>query len=150
MGRRFRGDERKMGPMLKYLVTYLGAGLALAVLDFGYLMMAGQRVYRPTLDYALADKPSIPAAIIFYLVYVLGVVLLAVLPNRDAGLRKTALTGAILGAMCYATYDLTNQATLKVWATRITVIDICWGTFLTAVAASAGYLAWRWAVKTFA
>jgi uncharacterized membrane protein len=77
------------------------------------------------------------------------VVVLAVLPNRGAGLRKTALTGAMLGAMCYATYDLTNQATLKVWATRITVIDICWGTFLTAVGASAGWLAWRWASKTF-
>ena len=90
-----------------------------------------------------------PAAIVFYLVYVLGVVVLAILPNKDAGLGKTALTGAMLGAFAYATYDLTNQATLKVWATRITLIDICWGTFLTAVGASAGYLAWRWAAKTF-
>ena len=136
--------------MLKYLIAYLWAGAALAILDFAYLTVAGQRVYRPTLDYALADKPAMPAAIVFYLVYVLGVVLLAVLPNKKAGLGKTALTGALLGAMCYATYDLTNQATLKVWATRITVIDICWGTFLTAVGASAGYLAWRWALKAFA
>jgi uncharacterized membrane protein len=135
--------------MLKYLITYLGTGVAFAVLDFVYLTVAGQKVYRPTLDYALADKPAMPAAIVFYLVYVLGVVLLAILPNKDAGLRKTALTGALLGAMCYATYDLTNQATLKVWATHITLIDICWGTFLTAVGASAGYFAWRWASKTF-
>jgi uncharacterized membrane protein len=135
--------------MLKYLITYLGTGVAFALLDFVYLTVAGQKVYRPTLDYALADKPAMPAAIVFYLVYVLGVVLLAILPNKDAGLRKTALTGALLGAMCYATYDLTNQATLKVWATHITLIDICWGTFLTAVGASAGYFAWRWASKTF-
>ena len=135
--------------MRKYLITYLGAGVSIAALDAAYLTVAGQKVYRPTLDYALADKPALPAAIVFYLVYVLGVVLLAILPNRDAGLRKTALTGAILGAFAYATYDLTNQATLKVWATRITVIDICWGTFLTCVGASAGYLAWRWAAKTF-
>ncbi|WP_293898230.1 DUF2177 family protein [Phenylobacterium sp.] len=135
--------------MLKYLITYLGTGLAFAALDAVYLTLAGQKVYRPTLDYALADKPALPAAVIFYLVYVLGVVLLAVLPNRDAGLAKTALAGALLGAMCYATYDLTNQATLKVWATRITVIDISWGTLLTAFGASAGYLAWRWASKTF-
>jgi uncharacterized membrane protein len=135
--------------MLKYLIAYLGAGVSIATLDAVYLTLAGQRVYRPTLDYALADKPALPAAIVFYLVYVLGVVLLAILPNRDAGLRKTALTGAILGAFAYATYDLTNQATLKVWATRITLIDICWGTVLTCVGASAGYLAWRWAAKTF-
>ena len=135
--------------MLKYLITYLGTGLAFAALDAVYLTLAGQKVYRPTLDYALADKPALPAAAIFYLVYVLGVVLLAVLPNRDAGLAKTALTGALLGAMCYATYDLTNQATLKVWATRITVIDISWGTVLTAFGASAGYLAFRWASRTF-
>jgi uncharacterized membrane protein len=136
--------------MLKYLITYLGAGAAIAALDAVYLTLAGERVYRPTLDYALADKPALPAAIAFYLMYVLGVVLLAILPNKDAGLAKTALTGALLGAFAYATYDLTNQATLKVWATRITLIDVCWGTVLTAVGASAGYLAWRWASKTFA
>jgi len=135
--------------MLKYLITYLGAGLSVAALDAVYFTVAGQKVYRPTLDYALADDLNLPAAIAFYLMYVLGVVLLAVLPNKDAGLGKAALTGALLGAMCYATYDLTNQATLKVWATRITLIDICWGTFLTATGATAGYLAWRWASKTF-
>ncbi len=135
--------------MLKYLITYLGAGLSIAALDAVYLTLAGQKVYRPLLDYALADKPAMPAAVVFYLVYVLGVVLLGVLPNRDAGLGKTARTGALLGAFAYATYDLTNQATLKVWATQITLIDICWGTFLTATGASAGYLTWRWAAKTF-
>jgi uncharacterized membrane protein len=136
--------------MLKYLIAYLGTGLSFAALDAVYLTVAGQKVYRPTLDYALADKPALPAAVAFYLAYVLGVVLLAIAPNRDAGLGKTALTGALLGAMCYATYDLTNHATLKAWTTQITLIDICWGTFLTAVGASAGYLAWRWAAKTFA
>jgi uncharacterized membrane protein len=135
--------------MLKYVIAYLGTAAAVAALDAVYLTLAGQKVYRPLLNYALADKPDMRAAVVFYVIYVLGVVLLAVLPNKDAGLGKVALTGAILGAMCYATYDLTNQATLKVWATRITVIDICWGTFLTAVGASAGYLAWRWAAKVF-
>jgi uncharacterized membrane protein len=135
--------------MLKYLITYLGAGLSIAALDAVYLTVAGQKVYRPLLDYALADAPKMPAAVIFYLMYVLGVVVLAILPNKDAGFGKTVLTGALLGAFAYATYDLTNQATLKVWATRITLIDICWGTFLTATGAAAGYLAWRWAAKTF-
>ena len=135
--------------MLKYLITYLATGAAFAALDAIYLTVAGQRVYRPLLDYALADAPKLPAAVVFYLVYVLGVLMLAILPNKDLGLAKTAMAGAMLGAMAYATYDLSNQATLKVWATHITVIDICWGTFLTTVGASAGYLAWRWASKTF-
>jgi uncharacterized membrane protein len=49
--------------------------------------------------------------------------------------------GALFGFFCYATYDLTNQATLVVWATKITVLDLCWGTFLTASGATAGYFA---------
>jgi len=135
--------------MLKYLITYLGAGAAFAVLDLVYLSTAGQKVYRPLLDYALADQVNIPAAVVFYLAYLLGVLMLAILPNRDASIARVASTGAMLGAMCYATYDLTNQATLKVWATRITVIDICWGTFLTATGAAVGLLVWRWASRTF-
>jgi len=135
--------------MLKYVITYLGTGVVFAALDAVYLTIAGAHVDRPTLDYALAETPKLPAAIAFYLMYILGVMLLAILPNKDAGLGKTARTGALLGAFAYATYDLTNQATLKIWATRITLIDITWGTFLTCVGASVGYLTWRWAAKTF-
>ena len=135
--------------MIRYLAAYLGAGLTFAVLDAIWLTQAGPRIYRPLLDPVLADKPALLPALLFYLMYVLGVVLLAVAPNRDAGLARVALTGAALGAMAYATYDLTNQATLKVWATRITVLDIGWGAFATAVAATAGLLAWRFAARRF-
>ena len=135
--------------MLKHIITYLGTGLSFAAVDAIWLTQVGPKLYRPTLDPVLADKPVMGAAVAFYLIYILGVVLLAVLPNRDAGLMKVAVTGAILGAMAYATYDLTNQATLKVWSTKITVIDISWGAFVTAIAATAGLLAWRWASRTF-
>jgi uncharacterized membrane protein len=135
--------------MLKYLIAYLGTGVVFAAMDAGYLMVAGDRVYRPLLDYALADEPNLTAVLAFYLVYMLGVLMLAILPNRNASLAKVASTGAMLGAMAYATYDLTNQATLKVWSTQITLIDITWGMVITAVGASAGLLAWRWAARTF-
>jgi len=135
--------------MLKYLITYLGMGVSFAALDAVYLTIAGSKVDRPTLDYALAEKPNLTAAVAFYLMYIAGVLVLAVLPNKDFGLGKTARTGAILGAFAYATYDLTNQATLKIWATRITLIDISWGTFLTGLGASVGYLVWRWSAKRF-
>ena len=135
--------------MLKYLITYLGAGVAIAALDAVYLTVAGSKVDRPTLDPLLADQVNLPAAVAFYLMYIAGVLILAVEPNKDLGLGKTARTGAILGAFAYATYDLTNQATLKIWATRITLIDITWGTVLTCVGASVGYLILRWAAKRF-
>jgi uncharacterized membrane protein len=135
--------------MIAWILTYLATGLAFGALDAVWLTQAGPKVYRPLLDPVLADKPALAPAVVFYLVYVLGMVLLAVAPNRDAGLARAALSGAILGGLAYATYDLTNQATLKVWATRITLIDVSWGAFATAVATTAGLLAWRWASRRF-
>ena len=136
--------------MIPYLAAYLAAGLTFGALDAVWLTQAGPRLYRPLLDPVLADKPALAPAIVFYLVYILGVVLLAVAPNREASLGRVALTGAMLGALAYATYDLTNQATLKVWATRITLLDIGWGAFATTIASVAGLLAWRWAARAFA
>jgi uncharacterized membrane protein len=67
-----------------------------------------------------------------------GLVALAIWPKRNEPLIRTTIQGGLLGAMCYATYDLTNQATLKVWATQISVADIAWGTFVTAAGATVG------------
>jgi uncharacterized membrane protein len=137
--------------MLKFAVAYLATGVAFAVIDAVWLTTAGPRLYRPALDSVLAAKFNLPAAIVFYLIYVAGIVALAVLPTvREEGTWTRALTtGAMLGFVAYATYDLTNQATLKVWATKITVADMLWGTFVTAAASAAGFLAYRWAEARF-
>ncbi len=136
--------------MLKYIVTYLGTGVVFALIDLVWLMNANARVYRPTLDPVLADQVNLTAAAIFYLVYILGIVVMAVVPaGRDGSWKLGAQKGAMLGAFAYATYDLTNQATLKVWATHITVADIAWGTFVTGTSCAIGVLIWRWAAKTF-
>ncbi|MCE2820606.1 MAG: DUF2177 family protein, partial [Phenylobacterium sp.] len=84
------------------------------------------------------------AAFAFYLMYVTGLVFLAVRPTvlAGGGVRAAALRGASLGAFAYATYDLTNQATLAVWPVHVSVIDIAWGTFASATASAAGALAW--------
>lgn len=104
------------------------------------------RLYKPILGPILAEKPDMKAAVAFYLIYIAGIVLLAISPAlKDGGLGRAAMNGAILGFVAYATYDLTNQATLNVWSTRMTVIDIIWGTVLTLSASSIGYLAARWA-----
>lgn len=132
--------------MLKYLAGYLGAGLAFAAIDAVWLTTMTNRLYKPILGPILADKPDMKAAVAFYLIYIGGIVLLAISPAlKDGGLGRAAMNGAIFGFVAYATYDLTNQATLKVWSTQMTVIDIIWGTVLTLSASSVGYLAARWA-----
>ena len=127
--------------MIRLIVTYLATAISFAAVDYVWLSQIGPQVYHPTLDEVLrpaSDPVDLPAAVVFYLAYIAGLVALSVWPNRDKPLLQTTLTGAILGAMCYATYDLTNQATLKVWATQITVADVLWGTFATAVGATVG------------
>lgn len=137
--------------MLKYALAYLAAGAAFAAVDAVWLTTVGPRLYRPALDEVLADTFRLPAAVAFYVIYIAGVLLLAILPavREDAGWTRALTNGALLGFMAYATYDLTNQATLKVWSTKITLADIAWGTFLTACAATAGYFAYRWAESRF-
>lgn len=131
--------------MLKVVSGFLATGLAFAALDAVWLTLAGPRLYRPALEPILTDGFRLLPAVIFYLAYITGVLLLVVLPAaREGGWPRAAVNGALLGAMAYATYDLTNQATLKLWSWKVTVIDIAWGTLLTAAAATAGVLAVRW------
>ena len=127
--------------MLRLIITYLATALAFAAVDFVWLSQIGPKVYHPVLDPVLRpanDPVDLKAAVIFYLAYIAGLVALAVWPKRDEPLIRTTVLGGLLGAMCYATYDLTNQSTLKVWATQITIADILWGTFVTAVGATVG------------
>ena len=128
--------------MLRYAVAWLGAGLLLAGLDAIWLATTNATLYRPTLAQVLAVSPRLGPAVLFYILYLIGVVIFAVSPAiRSGRWRDATVMGALLGFFCYATYDLTNQATLIVWATKITVLDLCWGTFLTASGATAGYFA---------
>jgi uncharacterized membrane protein len=131
------------------IVAYLGAGLAFAGLDAVWLSFANAALYRPALHLVLATGFRPVPAVLFYLVYLLGVTVFATLPAL-ATERWTAapIKGAMFGFFAYATYDLTNQATLAVWATRVTVIDLMWGSFVTAVGATAGYFAGRLASRS--
>ena len=129
---------------MPYLVAYVASMIVFLGLDAVWLSLMGPRLYRPVLGDMLAQKLNAPAAIAFYVIYGLGVVVLAVAPalRENAG-GKAALSGAVLGFVAYATYDLTNQATLRVWSTRLTLADMAWGAALTALAAYAGFQAAR-------
>ena len=137
--------------MTTWLSAYAGAALAMLALDSAWLSFAAKRLYRPELGDMLAHGFRPAPAAIFYFLYVGGIVFLAVAPGLEAGrLSVAAARGAALGLIAYATYDLTNQATLRHWSTTVTIADIAWGTLLTAIAASAGYAAARWAGDTLA
>ena len=120
------------------LTSYLAAALVMGPLDFVWLRTMDP-VYQRAFGAVLAQKPNMPAAIAFYLVYLAGVVTFAIRPALAAGDWKTALAkGALFGFFAYATYDLTNLATLKVWSLKMALLDMAWGAALTGVTASAG------------
>ena len=122
--------------------SYLAAALVMGTLDFLWLRTMVEPVYRPAIGTMLAEKPNMQAAIAFYLVYLAGVVIFAVRPALADGNWKTALLlGGLFGLFAYATYDLTNLATLKVWSLKVSLLDMAWGSLLTGLAASAGAVA---------
>ena len=121
---------------MTWIVAFVAAAIAFGVLDALWLGWAGDNFYRPRLGDMLADSFRVAPALVFYVAYIAGIVWFAVRPGLTGGVGTAALNGALLGALCYATYDLTNQATLRQWSTTVTVADICWGAFATAVAAS--------------
>ena len=131
----------------RYGAAYAGAAIAFAALDAVWLSLTSATLYRPALHGVLMDGFRLVPAVAFYFVYLVGVTVFAVAPALGVGRWSAAARrGAMFGFFAYATYDLTNQATLIVWSTRITLLDLTWGTFVTAVGASAGYWAAR-AVK---
>ena len=121
---------------MTWIVAFIAAALAFGALDALWLGWAGPNFYRPRLGDLLADSFRMVPALVFYAAYVAAIVWFAVRPGLAGGLGAAALNGALLGAICYATYDLTNQATLKQWSTTVTIADIIWGAFATSVAAT--------------
>lgn len=122
---------------MAWIIAYGTAALVFGVLDAIWLGWAGKHFYRPNIGELLADSFRMGPAIAFYIAYVAAIVWFAVRPGLTGGAGTAALNGALLGAICYATYDLTNQATMRTWPVQVTLVDIAWGSFATAVAAAA-------------
>ncbi|MDH7488010.1 MAG: DUF2177 family protein [Anaerolineae bacterium] len=128
-----------------YAKLYFLTLVAFLAIDGVWLGLVARNLYSKYLGYLMTPKTVWPAAILFYLLYVVGVLVFAVLPGLQAGsLGRAALLGALLGLVAYATYDLTNLATVKEWPLLITVIDLIWGTVLTAAVSAVGFLIGRW------
>ena len=126
---------------MTWIVAAITAALVFGALDAVWLSWAGPNFYRSRLGDILADSFRMMPALVFYAAYIAAIVWFAVRPGLSLGIGAAALNGALLGAICYATYDLTNQATMRTWSTTVTVADIAWGAFATAVAAAAASFA---------
>jgi len=128
-----------------YLKLYLLTIPVFFAIDLLWLGVVAKNFYQNNLAHLLSPAVNWPAAFLFYFMYIAGIILFAVKPGLDAGsLAKAAIWGALFGFFTYATYDLTNLATLREWPIKVVVVDIVWGTILCTLVASGSYLIGRW------
>ncbi len=127
---------------MQFVTTYISGLVAFLIIDFIWLKYIALSFYRDQIGHLMLDKPNLGIALLFYLVYVVGVVILAVNPALEKGQWTIALVyGGLLGLVAYGTYDITNLATLKTWPPIVAVVDMIWGTVLTASVATIAYFA---------
>jgi uncharacterized membrane protein len=129
---------------LQYVYVYLATVPIFFAVDMLWLGLIAKNIYREYLGYLLRDPINWSAALIFYFIFIVGLLYFAIIPAlKEGSLMHAALYGALFGFFTYATYDLTNLATVKDWPLTISLIDMVWGTVLSAVVASLSFLAAR-------
>ena len=129
---------------LKLLPVYLLTLVTFLAIDAVWLGLIAKDMYRRELGHLLAPNVRWGAAIAFYVIYIAGLLILVVLPHQSSPVLTVAALGAVFGLVAYATYDLTNLATLTRWPLSVTLADLAWGAFVTAVTAAAGHAYARW------
>jgi uncharacterized membrane protein len=127
------GVGRAMGTYAITLVIFFA-------IDLVWLGVVAKDFYQKYIGHLLAPAVNWPAALLFYAIYIGGIVFFAVKPALETGSAGRALAhGALFGLVAYATYDLTNQATMRDWPVLVTVVDLAWGTVLTGTVAFLSY-----------
>lgn len=131
--------------MLAYYVKlYFATLVAFFAIDMVWLGLVARTFYRKQLGFLLAPATNWIAALIFYLLFILGILVFVVVPGlQDHSLKTTLLRAALFGLVTYATYDLTNLATIKNWPLLITVVDLAWGTVLSVAVSYVGFMVGR-------
>ena len=125
--------------MSRYLITYIATFVTMVLIDLLWLGVIAKPLYQQGIGHLMAEKPNITAAVLFYILYPMGIVMFAIAPDAaSASWLKTFVTAALLGLFAYATYDLTNLATLKGWPASLAAVDMAWGSLVTGVSALAG------------
>lgn len=122
--------------MAEILKLYLIAAISFSIIDFVWLGFVAKKLYRRYLGDHLSEKPNLTAAIAFYVLFLVGLLIFVIVPAHDQHTAVWAVGyGALFGFFTYITYDLTNLATLKNWPVSLTMIDIVWGSALSAAVA---------------
>jgi len=128
--------------MTKYIAAYAAAFLALLILDAVWIGFIASGFYARNIGHLMAASPNIAAALVFYVLYPLGLLVFAIAPTRGRpGWQGTAGMAAAFGFFAYGTYDLSNLATLRDWPVTVSIVDVVWGCFVSAASASAGKIA---------
>lgn len=128
-----------------YLKLYLSTLLVFFAVDMIWLGLVARTFYKKHLGFLMAPEVNWYAALIFYFLFILGVLVFVVIPGiRDNDLTMTLIKAALFGLITYATYDLTNLATVKNWPLLITIIDLIWGMVLTTIVSLAGFFIGKW------
>lgn len=127
------------------LLSYILTLIVFLIVDLTWLGFIAKGIYNKYLGGFLSDNVNWTAAIIFYFMYVIGILLFVVYPaiNKDS-VWHAVIMGALFGILAYATYDLTNLATLKAWPVQIVIIDIIWGGVLTLIVSLSGFYITKW------
>lgn len=130
--------------LLKWLARFGIVFVVFLAIDMVWLVFVARKFYADRLGYLMRDPINLPAALLFYLIFVAGALFFVISPALEKNsLVHAALAGAFFGLVTYATYDLTNLSTVKDWPVIITVVDLAWGTLLSLLVSSIGFLAIR-------
>lgn len=127
---------------MELIISFIVAAVVMGILDYVWLGYVGKKLYYREMGNLLLKKPNMLAALLFYVIYVVGTVVFVVVPalEKESLLYATGM-GALFGLVAYATYDLTNLATMKGFSRKIVVIDLLWGALITMLTATGAYLA---------
>jgi uncharacterized membrane protein len=132
--------------MMTYVTGYVAALLTFFLADMAWLGAMAPRFYRPTLGDIAISGVNLAPAMVFYALYPVGLLIFATSPALKSGSITTAVVyGALFGFFTYATYDLTNHATLRNWTLQLTLVDVAWGTILAAITSAVTF----WVVSKF-
>ena len=126
--------------MIKLLIiSFIFVSTIFLIIDVLWLSITVKSLYRPALGSLLKDKPVMWAAVLFYIIYMIGVALIILKPAlANDSILQALWTGVVFGVVAYGTYNLTNMATVKNWSASIVWIDMLWGGFLTGFSSSVG------------
>jgi uncharacterized membrane protein len=128
--------------MRKALIAFAVLAVTFLLIDSVWLGVIAVDFYKATIGHLLAPEPDFVAAAFFYVIYLGGVVHFVVLPAvAEGSIMKAARQGALFGLVAYATYDLTNMATMRDWPLSVTLADLAWGAFITAVSSAVSAIA---------